>query len=331
MHKDIQHKLATSSNSTPIIYDAHACPPFASDKDLSALKRYKDSGVTFVSINVGFGDMTDLEIIPIVERFRDYILAHTNDYHLVNSAEDIIRCKIENKLGVAFDLEGANAICSNIEMLDRYKQLGVKQLLLAYNKNNSAGGGCQDYDTVLTTLGKNIIRRMNDIGIIIDCSHTGYKTTFDIMAHSTQPVVFSHSNPYALCAHPRNITDEQIKACAQTGGVIGINGISIFLGCKEPTISRLAEHIDYVSQLVGSEHVGLGLDYVLDHNDAKSLIKANPALFPADHKYDAVELLPPEQIQNISTILKDKGYNNSDVQAILGGNFLRIAKQVWGE
>lgn len=317
------------NNINTIIYDAHACPPFGPDSDISTLIRYKNAGVTFVSINVGFGDMTEIEILPIITRIKNFITSNPSDYRLVNTVEDITSCKQDKKLGIAFDLEGANALSGKIETLDLYFQLGVKQALLVYNKNNSAGGGCQDTDTGLTTFGKSIVRRMNDLGMIIDCSHTGIKTSLEIMDHSTQPVVFSHSNPFALCTHPRNITDEQIKACAQTGGVVGINGINIFLGCNTPTVSDLVDRVDYVAQLVGVNHVGIGLDYVLDHEDTIALVKANPQLFPADQKYDMVELLPPEVIPNISDILINKGYKDSEILAILGGNFLRVAKQVW--
>lgn len=312
-----------------IIYDAHACPPFAADKNLSALVRYKNAGVTFVSINTGFGDMTHQEILSIIDHFKKFIHTHSSEYSLVHTIDDICHCKHENKLGIAFDLEGVNSIGEKVELLDTYMQLGVKQLQLVYNKNNTAGGGCQDNDTGLTMYGKALVRRMNDIGIVIDCSHTGYKTTLDIMNTSDHPVIFSHSNPLALCDHPRNIRDEQIKACALTGGVIGINGVSIFLGYKNPTMTHLIEHIDYVAQLVGTAHIGLGLDYALDHEDTKVLIKSNPALFPQTHKYDDVELLAPEIIPHLYSGLKNKGYTHADIQAILGGNFLRVAKEVW--
>ena len=101
-------------------------------------------------------------------------------------------------------------------------------MLFAYNLNNEAAGGCHDKDIGLSTFGKAIVKEMNRLGIIIDCSHAGLKTTMDIMEHSTKPIVFSHSNPRAICEHERNITDDQIKACAKIGGVIGINGMGIF-------------------------------------------------------------------------------------------------------
>ncbi|OGT63276.1 MAG: hypothetical protein A3E85_06005 [Gammaproteobacteria bacterium RIFCSPHIGHO2_12_FULL_45_12] len=314
-----------------IIYDAHACPPFAPNKDLSGLARYKASGVNFVSVNVGYGDMSLEEVLSIIHRFRDFIQINSNEYFLVTTAKDIEHCKQTKKLGVAFDLEGVNSLENHIDMLDTYKKLGVKQMLLAYNKNNYAAGGCLDNDTGLTTIGARIIRKMNESGIVVDCSHAGIKTTFDIFTLSAQPVVFSHANPMGMHKHPRNITDEQIKGCAETGGVIGINGISIFLGSKEPTVSLVADHIEYVTQLVGSSHVGIGLDYILDHDEVKAAVKASPHLFPHEQHFTNVELLIPEQIPAILNELTNRGYKAHEIQAIMGGNFMRVVKQVWGE
>lgn len=321
--------MTTTHNFHPIIYDAHSCPSFNITKEPTTLQRYKKAGITYTSLNVGFGKMLSTEILPIIQHLRGYILQNDNEFKLITQANEITNCKSKNKLGIGFDLEGIDALDGNIDMLDEYHKYNVKQLLLVYNKNNAAGGGCLDIDTGLTPYGKSIVKRMNQIGMIIDCSHTGIKTTLEIMEQSTHPVVFSHSNPAALVQHPRNITDEQIKACAQIKGVIGINGISIFLGCKTPQVSHLIEHIDYITQLVGPHHVGIGLDYVYDHEEVKSIVKSDKNLFPPEQKFNDVELFEPELVPQLSTGLFAKGYNREDVSAILGGNFLRIANEVW--
>lgn len=321
--------MTTTHNFHPIIYDAHSCPSFNITKKPTTLNRYKKAGITYTSLNVGFGKMLSTEILPIIHHLRSYILQNDNEFKLITEANEITNCKNTNKLGIGFDLEGIDALDGNIDMLDKYHKYNVKQLLLVYNKNNAAGGGCLDIDTGLTPYGKSIVKRMNQIGMIIDCSHTGIKTTLEIMEQSTHPVVFSHSNPAALVQHPRNITDEQIKACAQIKGVIGINGISIFLGCKKPQVSHLIEHIDYITQLVGPHHVGIGLDYVYDHEEVKSIVKSDKNLFPPEQKFNDVELFEPELVPQLSIGLFAKGYNREDVSAILGGNFLRVANEVW--
>ena len=134
-------------------------------------------------------------------------------------------------------------------------------MLFAYNLNNEAGGGCHDTDVGLTSFGRAVIRAMNNIGILIDCSHTGYRTTMEAMEASSHPVVFSHSNARTLCDHERNIKDDQALACAAGGGVVGVNGIGIFLGEDDIRTPALIQHIQYYVDLLGIEHVGIGLDY----------------------------------------------------------------------
>lgn len=151
----------------------------------------------------------------------------------------------------------------------------------------------------------------------------------EIIGLSQHPVVFSHSNPARLVNHPRNITDEQIVACADKHGVIGINGIGIFLGNNDVITEKIAEHIDYVAQLVGAEHVGIGLDCVFDTEEAESFVKDNPDTFPAKYGFNDVAVAKPEQFSEIGELLSLRGYSEYDINNILGENFLRIARTVW--
>ena len=133
-------------------------------------------------------------------------------------------------MAVAFDIEGAKALNDSIEMVRIYYELGVRQMLFAYNINNAAGGGCHDEDSGLTAFGRSVVSEMNDVGMMVDCSRCGYRTTLEIMENSRDPVVFSHSNARKLWDHERNICDEQAIRCANAGGVVGVNGISQFTG-----------------------------------------------------------------------------------------------------
>ncbi len=170
------------------------------------------------------------------------------------------------------------------------------------------------------------------MGMVIDCSHTSFKTTMDIMAQTTKPVVFSHSNPTAVWEHQRNITDEQIKACAQTGGVIGINGMGIFLGDNDVTTETILRHIRYTCDLVGPEHVGLGFDFSPQIDiDVGTILAARPDFWPAGNGYDTpgIKHAGPSQIIEIFAGLSDLGFDIEDIKGILGGNFKRIASIVW--
>ena len=155
----------------------------------------------------------------------------------------------------------------------------------------------------------------------------GYSATMEAFEVSERPVIFSHSNPKALRDNARNITDEQIKACAKTGGVIAINGIGDFLGGTTSEI--MVQHIEYVMDLVGPEHVGIGLDYVVDKQELIDYIEGHPDVFPPDKMNDYLAFVEPEQLMEITNLLCKNGYSEQVIAGVLGGNFLRVAKHVW--
>ena len=310
-------------------WDAHSCPPFTIGADLTFLSRYKNAGVDFVSLNVGFDLTTQTETIKLLHYFHQWINERNTEYAIVNNVDQIIKNKAQKKLSIAFDIEGCNLLEDNLEMLSTFHSLGIKQIVFAYNTNNSSGGGCLDNDTGLTTFGKQLVKECNKIGIEIDCSHVGHQTSLDIIDQSDHPVVFSHSNPAALVDHPRNITDKQIRACAQKGGVIGINGIGIFLGNNDIQTQRIVDHIDYVAQVVGSEHVGIGLDCIFNMDEMNDFVTNNPKTFPSQHGFSNVAIAQPEQFSEIGELLEQRGYHQKDINSILGDNFLRVASTVW--
>jgi membrane dipeptidase len=140
-------------------------------------------------------------------------------------------------------------------------------------------------------------------------------------------VIFSHSNPDGVRSHVRNITNEQIRACARTGGVIAINGIGDFLGGT--TSEKVIEHIEYLVNVVGPEHVGIGLDYVIDKQELMDYLQAYPEIYPPDKMNDLLAFVEPEQFPEITELLYNKGHSEQVISGILGGNFLRVAKEVW--
>ncbi|MBZ9993991.1 dipeptidase [Mesorhizobium sp. BH1-1-4] len=320
-----------SAYQNSYIWDAHAgFSPFV-DLDLHFLKRWKDAGVGHVSINVGYDVMRWDETLACVAHYRRWLSEHSSDFYLVERFEDLRLAKNEGKLAVTFDLEGANALNEGVDMIGVYHQLGVRQMNLAYNTNNAFGGGCHDEDIALTDLGRRTIAEMNRVGIMVDCTHTGYKTSMDIMALSTKPVIFSHSNALGIYAHPRNIRDDQIVACAMTGGVVCINGVSTFRNGASSAISAMIDHVDYIVGLVGADHVGIGLDTVVDPTEMPRLAAKYPAAWPnySDSDMAAMTFVLPEQLREFAEGLAERGYSSLEFSAIMGGNMLRVASQVW--
>jgi membrane dipeptidase len=189
--------------------------------------------------------------MSVIAGYRATIAANPERYVLVSSVDDIIQAAADGRIAITFDLEGAMPLLEQPEMVALYAQLGVRQIHFAYNRNNSVADGCHDVPRGLTPLGHRMVQAVNENGILMDCSHTGRLCSLDIMNASSQPVIFSHANPYTLVQHGRNVTDEQIRACAATGGVVCVSGLSFFLGSAQPTADDVARHAAYVADLVG--------------------------------------------------------------------------------
>jgi len=315
-----------------ILWDNHVCMPLRSDADifLPQLARHKAAGVSLVALNVSFDVHPPETAFTMLALFRRWVLQHAEDYLLAETAADIERAKQDGKLAVVFDIEGGRAVERHPGLVEIFYRLGVRWMLIAYNRNNRLGGGCQDEDTGLTEYGRLIIDEMERVGMVLCCSHTGYRTAWQAMEYSRNPVIFSHSNSRALKEHERNIPDELMLACAQTGGVVNLNGIGIFLGDNDNSTEALLKHIDYAAGLIGAEHVGLGLDYVFDQAELDDYIRNHPDVFPPEKGYVAgIAMIEPERFPLIAEGLLKSGYSDANVQGIMGHNNLRIAKQVW--
>ena len=166
------------------------------------------------------------------------------------------------------------------------------------------------------------------IGMLVDCSHSAYLTTMDAMELSASPVTFSHSNPKALCDHPRNITDDQIRGCAATGGVIGINGIGKFLGDSiDP--ENFVDHIAYTADLVGAQHVGVALDYSDGSDDLQDAITGQSNFWPPQWYSGTMEFMAPNRLIDAVDIMLRRNFSSEDITGILGGNFFALAQRVW--
>ena len=316
-----------------IVWDNHACMPLrANDDFLPQLERFRKSGVDVVSLNVGFADMSQLEHIRILSFMRRWIARRPESYRLVSKVEDIHRCKAERKLGIVFDVEGMCPVQDEVSFVQTLYELGVRWMLIAYNRGNKAGGGCLDEDTGLADLGRGIIDEMERVGMVLCLSHAGPRTASEALEYSRNPPIFSHSNPSALVPHPRNVSDDLMRACARKGGVIGINGIGRFLAANhENLVERMLAHLRYAIDLVGPEHVGLSLDYVFDRQELAEYVRNNPKLFSGvvDAGAEAVPMVPPEAIPQIAEGLAKDGLRDREISGVLGENWLRVARAVW--
>lgn len=318
-------------------WEAHTCLPLHPDAAFDPLLRYRALGVHYVSINVGM-DMNPLsQILPVIAAFRARLASAADSYLLPVGVADIEAARDTGRLAVGFDLEGALPLLDQPDLVALFRDLGVRQIHFAYNRNNAVAGGCHDAPQGLTALGRRMVEAVNDAGVLMDCAHTERRSSLDIMAHSKHPVVFSHANPLALVEHGRNISDEQIRACAATSGVICISGVSKFLGADQPDADDVARHVAYVSNLVGPEHVGLGLDIGFSQ---PALNDDPPPPFDPGHWWPAsagygqgirgIRYTPLETWSLMPAALSRIGMGEREIQGVLGDNMARVARQVWG-
>ncbi|MCC9622516.1 dipeptidase [Thalassospira sp. MA62] len=317
-------------------WDAHACLPLDPRTPVNLLENYVGGNVDYVCVNVGMDMNTVPHIMRVIAAFRAKIAAHPDKYMQIESFDDLAIAKQKGLLGVGFDLEGSMMLQDMPEMVPVFAKLGVKQIHFAYNRNNSVAGGCHDTDIPLTDLGKEMVQAVNASGMIMDCSHTGRQSSLDIMKVSSKPVVFSHANPRVLGGHERCIDDEQIKACADTGGVIGICGFQRFMkSANAPEVPDMIRHIKYTVDLVGVDHVGIGLDtmpHVPGTNDFPDGVD-RAHFWPAERGYGpnagGAAVFDPLKLPALADGLIAEGYSTDDVDKIMGQNFLRVAKASW--
>ena len=319
-----------------IHWEAHACLPLHPQADFSPLDSLRKAGVNYVSVNVGM-DMNPVpQIMAVLAGFRATIAAAPERFRLVNSVADIEAAAKAGVLAIGFDLEGAMPLMQQPDMVALYRDLGVRQIHFAYNRNNSVADGCHDVERGLTPLGKQMVSAVNSAGMLMDCSHTGRRCSLDIMAASSKPVIFSHANPLSLVEHGRNITDEQIKACAATGGVVCVSGVSVFLGSSTPNVDDVARHAAYVADLVGVAHAGIGLDISFRQSELNDSPPGDydpvywwPKSAGYDRAISRITYTPVETWQLLAAALQKTGMTTDDAAAVMGNNMLRVAGASW--
>jgi len=323
---------AASLHGDALVWDNHGCLPYQdTERWCAELERYRSAGVDVAVINIGDADVPLDTLVRMAATIRNHVDRHPDKYAMVLDAASIRAAKAQGRTAVALDVEGAFAIGEQLSLIPFLYDIGVRWMLMVYNRANLAGSGCHDErDSGLTPLGRSIVQEMDRVGLIKCCSHTGYKTARDVFEMSTRPTIFSHSNPRALRDHPRNIPDDLIDACARSGGVVCINGVGIFLGNNDISVSTFVNHVDYIAQRIGPDHVGLGLDYVFDQAGMDASLADAVHIWPEGFGYGpGIRFMPPEELPRVTEELLRRGYADSAIRGILGGNLLRVAEAVW--
>jgi membrane dipeptidase len=259
---------------------------------------------------------------------------------LVERVADIEQARRQGKFGVILGFQGAETLEARFHLLAVYHKLGVRVVGLTYNNRNVVGAGCLEPDDGrMTRFGLEVVREMNRLGILVDLTHVGNRTSLDAAAASSAPVVFSHSNAKAVRDNPRNLNDEQIRACAATTGVVGIATFADFVGDtsrgRRPTLEEYFRHIDYVAQLVGVDHVGIGTDIFSDPTSGTWWNSNTRMRYPeicGGMTYETHGLLGFEHHAEFPAVVEamiKHGYSEADILKIAGGNWMRVFRTAW--
>jgi membrane dipeptidase len=306
--------------------------------DMETLARYKRAGFTFVSATLQDWPPTFEGTLDCIARFKEKASSEAPWITFGASLAEIDQGRREGKLVVGFNSQETLVLGMDLERIEALYHVGVRHMVLAYNIRNFVADGCAEAaDAGLSNFGRQVIKEMNRLGMIVDCSHTGRRSSLEAIDLSQRPVIFSHSGSYAVCPHIRNIRDEQIRACASQGGVIGVVGLGAFLGDAEARTESLFRHLDYIAALVGHEHVGLGLDYVPPFFFAKDAMAASgpekewpdPTIGWPDPTGTQMSInegtcFQPEHLVELVQCMLTHGYSTESVRSILGGNFRRV-------
>jgi len=323
----------------------------AEDVPLSAgaVADARGSGVTCINVTVGpVGSRPEHEaltgIVRDIAHWQREIDAHPDVLVQVRKAQDIAAVKATGRLGMIFGLQDGVAFHDDLTILDALRGLGVLIIQPTYNLRNLLGDGClEPADAGLSRRGRAAIEKMNALGILVDLSHCGRRTTADATAASSKPVAITHTGCAALHDHPRNKTDEQIRAVAEKGGVVGIYVMPYLRPKGQPTADDVVRHIEHAVQVAGEDHVGVGTDGSVSPVElTPDFLKAFQEMTAARKKSGigapgedpdaylfAADLNTARRFETLADLLSRRGYPDSRIEKILGANFARLFGQVW--
>jgi membrane dipeptidase len=332
VNKNINISQAEKINQEAIIFDGHCdtvLDIFNKKRSLGEKSDYSHLDIPRMKkggVNVQFFAAFIEEIykpnaslkrtLQLIDCIYQQIEKNKEEISIATDYEQIKNTIEADKIAAILSIEGGEALEGDLGVLRMLYKLGVRLLTLTWNQRNQIADGVGESQTGsgLTEFGFKVIDEMNKLGMLIDVSHLSETCFWEVIKRSKSPIVASHSNCYALCPHLRNLKDEQIKAIAEKGGIIGITFVPDFLTNekRETTIKDVTEHIDYLVKRVGVDYVGLGSDF------------------------DGTKVLPlglegVDKVPNITEELLNRGYKVEEIEKILGNNWVRVFKKVVGQ
>lgn len=313
--------------------------------DLAAVKA---SGVTAVNLtvsSVGSYAKDFEETLANIAFYDAEIAAHPDLLVKVKGSADLVEAKRSGRLGVIYGFQDGTPFGESLDRLDLFGDLGVRIILFTYNRRNLIGDGCLEPGNAgLSLLGRELVARLNQKRVLIDLSHCGDRTTLETMELSKQPVAITHTGCRALSDLPRNKTDEELRQLADKGGVVGIYFMPYLRTSGQPMAEDVIRHLEHAIQVCGEDHVGLGTDgtispvtvtpeYRKAYTEEMADRRQRGIAAPGERE-DAFTFVPdlntPRRFEALAHLLSTRGHSDRQIAKILGGNFDRLFREVWG-
>jgi membrane dipeptidase len=299
--------------------------------------RFRSTGVHAINFGAGADGASDAE--SLFGKWNSFIALYPQWFVRINNAADLARAREQGRFGILYGLQ-SSAQFETLEDVNHCYGWGLRVSQLSYNfRSLVADGAFEPYDGGVSEYGGKVIERMNTVRMAVDLGHASDKTKLDALAISKAPVILSHGNCRALIPGGlRATTDEAIRKLAAKGGVMGITDIAFMVKGTEPvTIEDVVDHYDHVRDLVGIEHVGVGSDAGIESNDLEPPEKLKETLAKADSRYHVhgthevvAGMEGPNRMWELCAALARRGYTDEQIRLVLGGNWARVLKDIWG-
>ena len=307
-------------------------------------ENYLEGGATAIAPTVNKAPELFRETMTRVGTWLETLRKNRDTLLQIYSVEDIYRAKDEGKLGIIFAFQGTTPFETDLNFIEIYHRLGLRMVQITYNIKDFVGDGCTERtDCGLSDFGLKLIKELDRLGIVVDCSHTGYHTTMEAIEVSDNPVIISHGNARAVCNSKRNLPDDVLLAIAKNGGVVGLCGYPDFVSHqRQSTLGELIDHAEYMANLIGIDHISIGIDFfpgqagVAGDEEASACYREkvdsgvwDPKVYSPPPMLYPTGLEMPEKLNNLTSALVSRSFSDEDIQKIMGLNLIRIFKKVW--
>jgi membrane dipeptidase len=328
-----------------LILDCNSGPPGGQLLPLpqTDLDVVRASGINIIKLTLGGINRDFARTVAEIAQAQQLCEVHPGYFTQVRVATDFARAKREARLGIIFSFESADMLGGRLEAFEVFRDLGVRVMQLSYNRRSPFAAGVMEPDGGgLSPLGRDALKEMNRLGIAVDLSHANARTTTDALELSTRPPLMTHAGCAVIHAHPRNKTDEQLRALAARGGVVGIYDLPYLTASpRQPTLDDYLAHLEHALEVAGEDHVGIGSDVGIDPFDtsADSMAAYERALEERrtsglsapeeDRPTYVVGLNTPHRIEIIADRLLARGHSEAVTEKVIGANFARVLAKIW--